>query len=409
MNSGSVRRTANPVVACVSSARWHQWAPALAIILALTAVSIPAHAQTLTTLYTFTGPDGSVPFAGVIRDSAGNLYGTTFYGGAYFSSQPYGFGVVFKLDPSNNETVLYSFAGGTDGAGPYGGVVRDSAGNLYGTTSAGGSPTCQCGTVFKVSSSGKETVLYRFRGGTDGAFPWGGVIRDSAGNLYGTTYGGGYSGYGTIFKIDASGKESVLYRFRGGSDTYTPLSSLIRDSEGNLYGTTCECGPNTPDQGGGVLFKLDTSNQLTVLAGTPSTGSYAAPAFCYSGAICGTSLEQAVWEVTKSGELITLYDFPTYNDGSILEGGVVENSAGNLYGVTSCCGQGDAGVLYEVTRHGVGETLYNFSGYADGAYPQGTLVLDKEDNLYGTAPAGGDFNCISGDAFGCGVVFEFTP
>jgi uncharacterized repeat protein (TIGR03803 family) len=381
----------------------------MALFATLVVSATLAQGQTPTTLYTFTGPDGSVPFSGVFRDSVGNLYGTTFYGGAYFSSAPYGFGVVFELDTGNNETVLYSFAGGTDGAYPYGSMIRDSAGNLYGTTTAGGSSTCQCGTVFKVSSSGTETVLYRFRGGTDGAFPYGGVIRDSAGNLYGTTTNGGYSDYGTIFKLNASGEESVLYRFRGGSDTYSPGGGLIRDSKGNLYGATCECGTGTPLADGGVLFELDTSNQLTVLAGLPYGGSFAAPAFCYSGAICGTSLEQAVWEVTKSEEYTTLYDFPSYNDGSILQGGVVENSAGDLYGVTSCCGEGDWGVLYEVTKGGVGETLYAFSGYADGGYPQGTLVLDKEGNLYGTAPAGGDGNCISGYSYGCGVVYKFTP
>jgi uncharacterized repeat protein (TIGR03803 family) len=379
------------------------------ILLATSVVgATQSQGQTLTTLYTFTGPEGSVPFAGVIRDSAGNLYGTTFYGGAYFNSEPYGFGVVFKLDTSNNETVLYSFAGGTDGANPYGGVIRDSAGNLYGTTSAGGSPTCQCGTVFKVSSGGKETVLYRFRGGTDGAFPWGGVIRDSAGNLYGTTSAGGYKNYGTIYKINASGQESVLYRFRGGSDTYTPAAALIRDSAGNLYGTTCECGPTTANQGGGILFELNTNNHLTVLAGLLYGSSFAAPTFCYSGAICGTSSQQAVWEVTKSDEYITLYS-PSYSGGSDFNAGVVEDSAGNLYGAAGCCGGGDWGVLYEVTKGGVGKTLYDFNGYADGGYPQGNLVLDNGGNLYATAPAGGDGNCISGYSYGCGVVYKFTP
>ena len=158
--------------------------------------------------------------------------------GPHIPGGAFGFGTVFKIDANDNETVLYSFAGGTDGANPIAGVVRDNAGNIYGTTPVGGSPVCQCGTVFKVSSSGKETVLYRFRGGTDGSAPMAGVVRDSAGNLYGTTSTGGTYNSGTVFKVNASGKESLLYSFTGGTDGSLPAFGLIRDSVGDLYGTT---------------------------------------------------------------------------------------------------------------------------------------------------------------------------
>lgn len=362
----------------------------LAILLATFLSATLTRGQTYTVLHTFTGLDGNSPLAGLFRDSAGNLYGTTFYGGAF------GSGTVFKIDTSNNETVLHSFAGGTDGANPYGTVIRDSAGNLYGTTMAGGSPVCQCGTVFKLSSGGMETVMYRFRGGTDGAIPMSRLIRDSAGNLYGTTSSGGYNNYGTVFKLNTRGKESVLYRFRNG-EAGSLHPGVIRDSAGDLYGTAS-----------GRVFKLDASNHFSLLA--PEVGgSLGDLSFCFSGEICGTDFEASVWRITKSGEnFIILYDFPTYYDGSMLEGGVVQNAAGDLFGVASCCGQGDSGVIYEVTNAGVGKTLYAFDGDAGGAYPQGNLVLDKDGNVFGTTSAGGDLNC-AGFAYGCGVVYKFTP
>lgn len=348
---------------------------------------MPAQGQTFTLLHTFTGPDGSFPTAGLVRDSTGNLYGTTFYGGAN------SLGVVFKLDTSNNETVLHSFAGGSDGANPYGGVIRDSAGNLYGTTTAGGSPTCQCGIVFKVSSSGKETVLYRFRGGTDGAVPWSGLTRDSEGNLYGTTTSGGYSNYGTVFKVNSSGKESVLYRFRGGSDGSAPVAGVIRDSEGNLYGAT------------GALFKIDTSNHFTVLwdIGTVVQGDLS---FCHGSGICGTTYQcegGSVWEFTTSGEFAVLYSALDYNAGCEFAGNVVQDKAGNLYSSASGAGVDDSGTLFEVFAGGGGQTIYAFNGYSDGGYPQGDLVLDKQGNLYGTTNSFGNSDCQ------CGTVYKLTP
>ena len=158
----------------------------------------------------------AIPYGGLIRDSKGNLYGTTNGGGAS------GAGVVFKVDTSGNETVLYSFTGGADGGYPLAGVIRDSAGNLYGTTNGGGASGA--GVVFKVDTSGNETVLYSFTGGADGGFPlWVVLARDSAGNLYGTTAGGGASGAGVVFKVDTSGNETVLYSFTGGADGGNPV------------------------------------------------------------------------------------------------------------------------------------------------------------------------------------------
>jgi uncharacterized repeat protein (TIGR03803 family) len=218
--------------------------------------------QDETVLYSFTGgADGNLPAAGVIQDPAGNLYGTTFAGGAF------GSGVVFKLDPSGHETVLYSFTGGRDGGMPgLAGVVQDSAGNLYGTTFTGGA--FDSGVVYKVDQSGHETVLYTFTGGVDGGSPQGGVILDSAGNLYGTAAGGGAFGSGVVFKLDADGHETILYSFTGsGGDGAGPVAGVIQDPAGNLYGTTFIGGlfPEICPAGCGVVYKVDPSGRETVL------------------------------------------------------------------------------------------------------------------------------------------------
>jgi uncharacterized repeat protein (TIGR03803 family) len=170
--------------------------------------------------------------------------------------------VVFKLDSSGNETVLYAFSGGADGGVPQADVIRDAAGNLYGTTGFGGNTSSSClfgsagcGVVFKLDPSGNETVLYAFSG-MDGASPTAGLIQDAAGNLYGTTpFGGNTSsttcidagGCGVVFKLDPSGKETVLYTFTGGADGFNPTAGLVRDAAGNLYGTA----PGGGAHGGG--------------------------------------------------------------------------------------------------------------------------------------------------------------
>jgi uncharacterized repeat protein (TIGR03803 family) len=166
-------------------------------------------------LYSFRGtPDGFSPVAGLVRDTAGNLYGTTLYGGVF------GLGTVFKLDNANNEAILYSFAGGADGQQPYAGLIRDAAGNLYGTTFLGGAHGF--GTVFKLNSTNQETILYSFAGAPiDGGFSTAPLIRDSVGNLYGTTSAGGL-GYGTVFKLSKTNKERVLTNLREGQMDHSP-------------------------------------------------------------------------------------------------------------------------------------------------------------------------------------------
>ena len=190
---------------------------------------------------------------------------------------------MFKLDASGRETVLYRFRGGSDGAAPSGGVIRDSAGNLYGTTSSGGRNNN--GTLFKVDATGKETVLYRFHGGVDGSAPVGGVVRDSAGNLYGNTNSGGDSNCnddntgacGTVFKIDSSGVKTTLHNFTGafnpGADGAYPEGGLILDSAGNLYGTTNSGG----NRDAGTIFEVNAAGQGSILIdmdGFPAAGLF---------------------------------------------------------------------------------------------------------------------------------------
>ena len=158
--------------------------------------------------------------------------------------------MVYKVDTAGQETVLYSFTGGADGGEPWAGVIRDAAGNLHGTTYYGG--TAGVGVVYKVDTAGQETTLYSFTIGADGGQPYAGVIRDSAGNLYGTTYYGGTAGAGVVYKLDPAGQETVLYSFTGGADGGSPRAGVIRDAAGNLYGTAYSGGTESS----GVIFKI---------------------------------------------------------------------------------------------------------------------------------------------------------
>ncbi len=198
-----------------------------------------------TVLYSFAGgTDASFPFCSLVWDTDGNLYGTTIFGGTYNQ------GAVFRVSPSGTETVLYSFTGGDDGGQPAAGLVRDPKGNLFGTTQKGGA--FGDGTVFQITPKGQERAYYSFQGGTDGSLPSSSLILDSNGNVYGTTYLGGTAGFGTVFEISSDGTERVLYSFAGGADGAGPVGALVRDARGNLYGTTYQGGPT----GYGTVFKI---------------------------------------------------------------------------------------------------------------------------------------------------------
>ncbi len=389
-----------------------------------TASAPSAHGQTFTVLHSFKGgTDGESPDAGVVRDAAGNLYGTTEYGGGNTCFSGDSCGTVFKVDTTGKETVLHSFTGGADGAFPLAGLILDAAGNLYGTTEYGGDLTCNsgvgCGTVFKVDTTGKETVLYSFTSGTDGAGkPIAGVIRDAAGNLYGTTSQGGPFSSGTVFKLDTTGKETVLYIFtggRGGTDGYYPDGALIRDAAGNLYGTT-QLGGNYSF---GTVFKVDSTGKETVLyrfrggssGDQPVGGVIMDKAGDLYGSTQGggTSFDGTVFKLNPVGNKTVLYSFGSGTNGSLPVAGVIGDAAGNLYGTTAYGGAFNSGTVFKLDKTGKETVLHSFTGGADGALPVAGLVRDAAGNLYGTAIDSGDSGSLCTVVYGCGVVFKITP
>lgn len=366
----------------------------------------PTH---FTVLHSFSGgADGGGPWGNLIRDGDGNLYGTTVAGGPFNTGCC---GVVFKLDPSGNETVLFSFDK-VNGAFPHAGLVRDAAGNFYGTTFDGGPlGNPQLGVVFELDVSGHETVLHSF-GGADGSRPQAGLVRDAAGNLYGTASIGGSSNFGAAFMLDAAGNYSLLHNFTGtdGNGRY-PYSDLIRDSSGNLYGTTMRGGAIRRH---GAVFKVDRNGNETVLFrfngadgaypegglvqdaagnlyGTTSSGG--ANNYCERG--CGV-----VFKLDPTGKETVLHSFG-YQDGEGPSADLIRDGAGNLYGTTAGGGapRYRLGVVFMLDARGHETVLHTFNGN-DGESPEAGLVSDAAGNLFGTTYLGG--------SFGKGVVFELS-
>ena len=366
----------------------------------------PAHAQTESVLHSFAhnGTDGSASFAGLAIDTKGNLYGTTYNGGANNS------GMVFKVTPSGTETVLHSF-GGAYGANPYfSGVVRDTAGNLYGTTTAGGANGF--GTVFKLSPTGTETVLHSFAAdGKDGSHPYARLAIDKTGNLYGTTPVGGANNFGTVFKVTPSGTETVLYSFKGGTDGCNPNNAgVVLGKNGVLYGTTSGCGANAV----GTVFKLTPTGTETVLHsfandGTDGFSPYAGLAIDTKGNLYGTTYFGGasgfgtVFKLTPTGTETVLHNFA--NDGKDgchpENSGLVLDVTGNLYGTTTVGGASGLGTVFKLTPTGTETVLHSFANNGtDGFDPYAGLALDKAGILYGTT--------LEGGANGFGTVFKIT-
>jgi uncharacterized repeat protein (TIGR03803 family) len=363
-------------------------------------------------LYSFRGRDGASPYASPIGVN-GTLYGTTSHGGAYDA------GTFFKLTTSGKETMLRSFYG-VRGALPLGDLINVS-GTLYGTTEVGGNKGgCSgdhCGTVFAITTSGKETVLHNFSG-ADGAEPQAGLI-DVKGILYGTTIAGGASNAGTVFSITASGKEAVLHSFGGGQDGAQPRAGLIAVS-GTLYGTTSAGGASSACTFGcGTVFSITTSGKEKVLHsfsgadglypsgrltdikgtlyGTTQDGGVHSP--------CGSTPCGTVFSMTKSGKETVLHSFSGH-DGAFPWAGLT-NFNGLLYGTTvdggaggSGCAYAGCGTVFSITTSGKETVLHSFGDYGDGSYPFADLV-SVEGTLYGTTPYNG--------VHGYGTVFSLTP
>jgi uncharacterized repeat protein (TIGR03803 family) len=353
------------------------------LLLTSMAATLSAQAQTFTVVHTFNGaPDGAVP-SRVVKDAAGNLYGTTQQGGitagvcTNIVAGMNGCGTVFKLDPTGTETVLYQFTGGTDGQSPTAGLVRDAAGNLYGSSSAG---------VFKLDATGKFTVLH-----SPGAYA--GLVMDAGGNLYGSSSEG-------IFKIDAAGKFTVL-----DSSAYSNVT-LALDAAGNLYGTNQYGGNINSDclNGScGIVFKLDTAGTYTVLhsfntGGDDGYNPIAGVVLDAAGDLYGTTQYGGtpnctgkpnnrvgcgiVFKLSPSGHESI---FPI-SGGHHPITGVVLDSSGNLYGTTEWTGayEGTSGLLFKMNSLGQETDLFTFTGGGlDRTWPTGDLVLDAAGNLYG--------------------------
>ncbi|HEV3090445.1 MAG TPA: choice-of-anchor tandem repeat GloVer-containing protein [Candidatus Cybelea sp.] len=348
-------------------------------------------------LYSFkNGSDAAYPYAG-LTDVNGTLYGTTYGGGSTG-----GWGTVFRVSADGTEKVIYRFKAGNDGAHPYGDLT-DVNGMLYGTTYQGGAGGN--GTVFKVSTAGVEHVLYSFKAGNDGQYPYCRLLLVNS-DLYGTTYtGGGGVGWGVVFKVTTGGQESVVYRFKAGKDGAHPWAGLI-NVNGMLYGTTYQGG----SAGSGTVYKVTTSGKESVLYSFKggNDGQYPyAPLLSYNGALFGTTYQGGVstgwgivYRVSTAGQEKVLYQFKAGNDGAHPQFGRLVALNGELYGTTYQGGTSGAGAVFEVSPAGAEHVIYSFKGGTDGQYPYAGLA-SLNAMLYSTTYQGGS------DGFG--TIFKLKP
>jgi uncharacterized repeat protein (TIGR03803 family) len=396
-------------------------------------------------LFDFDGADGSSPAASLVAVN-GALYGTAPTGGKY------GHGVVFRVNAAGDELAIYSLKGSpNDGAAPKAPLL-DVHGTLYGTTTGGGTGSCTsgkgrratsgssngCGTVFSINTSGKERVIYSFKGGKDGAYPVAPVI-DVNGILYGTTYGGGEGSLGTVFSLTTNGSEGVLFSFPGGNDGISPDSGLVHAGD-QFYGTTFTGGYSASSSslcyayapGCGIVYAVSASGKERVLhqfKGGPRDGAFPVGLTYANGILYGTTAFGGryscvlgsglltgcgtVFSLTPTGKEALLHSF----DGS--DGYRVESVPifvrGNLYGTVYAGGKGKCydvllqlggcGTIFEANGTGKTTILYNFKGSpGDGEYSLAGL-LDLGGTFYGTTAGGGSY----GTSYGEGTVFSLTP
>ncbi len=411
-------------------------------------------------LHAFKGsPDGQAPYAGLSAGAGGEFFGTT-NGGGVTSPSGYDGGTVFEVSSAGKERVIYSFKGGSDGIGTQAGVIFGKNGVLYGATGYGGSAGCSstgCGTVYQLTPKGKtytEKVLYAFKGGKDGSLPIANLLLGTNGALYGTTtagggtktcsLGSGITGCGTVFSLTLSGSkwtEKVLYAFKGGKDGSSPRASLIADSNGTLYGTTefgggttgCPTSPSGTTTCG-TVFSVTASGKETILyrfkGGTDGEDPRSAllagkggtffglTQFGGSSSICGSRGCGTAYELTPKGKAYTEHAIHAFGSGS-QDGAFPQDSAGlavdgsgDFYGTTTQSVTSNGyGTVFELTPAGSGYSesiLHNFQlGTSDGEQPWGTPVVAANGKLYGTTPLGGG-NCASSSE-SCGTVYEVTP
>ena len=421
---------------------------AIVAILFLTFAVMPAPAQTLNVLHAFTGGgDGAYVSAGLTPDAAGNFYGTTFGGGSY-GCGGLGCGTVYRLvrhGSSWTETPIFVFHGGSDGGYPWGRVIFGPDGSLYGTAEVGGAGQCGfggvpgCGVVYRLQPPPttcksilcywKETVLYSFAGGSDGANPAAEVAFDAAGNLYGTTLGGGAQnkcdgGCGTVFELspnkDGSWSETRLYAFQWGTtDGATPAGGVVLDAAGNVYGTTVDGGPGCYSEGCGAVYKLTASGSgwsesiLQFFNGTglaePEGGLIFDRARNLYGVTAGYAPSGGVYELSPGQGGWTFTTLHAFQSGEAANSWarLTLDPSGNLYGASQQGGAYGNGTVFKLTPSNGAWTYSSMHDFNLNANEPGTLygavVLDASGNIYGTADAG------PFDEGGEGAAFEITP
>jgi uncharacterized repeat protein (TIGR03803 family) len=418
------------------------WAATAVALLAQTTTVAPN--VTFTTLFSFDNTDGAYPYASLVQGTDGSLYGTTLDGGANSCcgyDQEYSCGTVFKITTSGKLTALHSFDG-TDGWYPLAGLVQGTNGDFYGTTYYGGARAmCTlddgCGTVFKITPSGKLTTLYNgFCYPCPGGFyPEAGLIEGTDGKFYGTTtYGGANndsSPAGMVFSITPRGKLTTVYSFCEHSSDYlctdgAEPNMLVQAADGNFYGTALVGGESTCfDWGCGTIFRITPSGSFTRLYSfgrkghgnypngliQATDGNFYGTTFfgginsCPEGG-CGT-----VFKITPRGKLTTLYKFTGGKDG-FAPVGLVQGTDGNFYGTTiddgPIEGDGRYGTVFSITAKGKLTTLYEFTGGNDGGYPDGGLIQDTDGKFYGATVQGGGANDTCNPPYGCGTVFSLS-
>jgi uncharacterized repeat protein (TIGR03803 family) len=351
-----------------------------------------------TVLYRFAGgSDGSNPGAGLVLGTDGNFYGTTQEGGAQND------GTIFEITPSGTETVLYTFGSvANDSIAPAADLIEVN-GTFYGTAGDGGG-NGGYGTVFSFTPGTGETILHSFANGSDGAEPEAPLLLGTDGNLYGVTLVGGANTDGTMFRITTSGTLTTLYSFNASTSGSGAIGGLIEDSSGNFYGTAETGGADE-----GTVFKLTSSGILswaTSATVTDGLGSAAALIPGSDGNYYGTALaggganDGTVFMITAAGVETVVYSFAGGSDGESPKAKLLLASDGNFYGTTQFGGTGHSGIVFKLTPEGVETVLYSFTGGSDGAIPRGDLVQGSDGALYGTTFSGG----ISGR----GVVFRLT-
>ncbi|MGZ8189475.1 MAG: choice-of-anchor tandem repeat GloVer-containing protein, partial [Methylosarcina sp.] len=306
-------------------------------------------------LHSFDGSEGSSPHARLLQDPAGNFYGTTYYGGSYNA------GTIFKLDASGMFSILHDFDGGSGGANPEAGLIRDSRGNLYGTTHGGGANSA--GTVYKLTPAGAFSVLHQFDGAAGGKNPYAGLLRSSDGTFYGTTYSGGNYGQGTVFKLTAFRKFSILHHFEGGTGGSSPDAELIRGRDGKFYGTVTQGGDDA----------------------------------------LGGRRKGAVFQIDSTGSFSIFYQFNGSDDGGNPHG-VSQGRNGNFYGTSSSGGVNGYGTIYRLDGSGNFSALHQFD-LDDGGGSVAALLQADDGSFYGTT-SGSTYN--GGVIYNGGAIFRLT-